>query len=36
MSPDAPQARVLTKDFAVVPIAQNIANDKNSIATKLG
>ncbi|KIM78706.1 hypothetical protein PILCRDRAFT_10927 [Piloderma croceum F 1598] len=35
MSSNSPEARELTKDFSTVPIAQNIANDKNSTATKL-
>jgi hypothetical protein len=36
MTPDTSQARLLTKDFAAVPIAKNIKNDKSSTATKLG
>jgi hypothetical protein len=36
MPPNAPEARVLTKDFAAVSIAHNIANDGDSTATKLG
>jgi len=34
MPPNAPEARVLTKDFAAVSIAHNIANDGDSTATK--
>ena len=36
MSFGVPQARLLTKDFAAVSIGQEIALDKNSMATKLG
>ena len=36
MPPNAPQARVLTKDFSAVPIAERIAKDAESTATKLG
>lgn len=36
MSPDTAQARVLTKDFATVPISKGIEHDKNRTAAKIG